>query len=425
MKVSDLRGILNYVPRYRDKVLVVAMDGAVLAEDNFSHVLLDIAVLWSLSIRIVLVHGAGYQIKQLSSETNTPVSNIDGTGVTTTDTLQLALTAANRLTHEVMEGLTSTDIRCIYANAIIASPMGIIDGVDHQFTGKVERIDDDLLRRVLQEEIVPVIPPLGFDGEGRTFRLNSDAVAVAVARALKAEKLIFVSVRDRLTRNGQPVRQFSVQEAEMYYRDCRAEIPDELRSKVRHGIRACHEGISRVHIVNGKVDESLLSEIFLNEGVGTMIYANDYQAIRQAKKKDVRAIQSLTKRAVENSELVRRTRAEICAQMGDYYVFEVDNHIIGCVALHVYPDEQCGELACLCVSPSHENLGVGRKLVAFVESQARERGLRRLVALSTQAYSYLQQKGGFREAGPTDLPPARRARWEQSSRNSRILLMQF
>lgn len=422
MKVSDLRGILNYVPSYREKVFVIALDGAVLAGDNISNLILDIGVLWSLRIRTVLVHGAGQQIKDLATQLATPITNHDGMGVTDAATLSIALNAANRLTHEIMEGLTSVDIRCIYPNAIISHPVGIIDGIDQQHTGKVERVDDDLLRRVLAEDIVPVIPPLGFDGAGRTFRVNSDAVALAVARALRAVKLIFITVNDRLTRKGELVQHMSVDEAEAYLKSCHGEIPPELRSKVTHGIAACRDGVDRVHIVNGKIDEALLSEVFLNEGIGTMIYANQYQSIRGAMKKDVQSIQNLIKRAVQSQEILPRTRAMILQQLTDYYVFEVDRNVLGCVALHPDAESRSAEVACLYVSPSHENQGIGRRLLAYVEKVAREAGLKSLFALSTQTYAFFEQKGGFSLSSPSVLPARRREQWEKSGRNSRILV---
>lgn len=421
MKVSDLRGILNYVPSYREKVFVIALDGAVLAGENISNLILDIGVLWSLRIRTVLVHGAGHQIKELSAQTATPISNYDGTGATDAATLSVALTAANRLTHEIMEGLTAVDIRCIYPNAIIAHPVGIIDGIDHLNTGKVERVDEDLLRRVLADDIVPVIPPLGFDGAGRTFRVNSDAVALAVARALRAVKLIFVTANDKLTRHGEVIQHMSVDEAEAYQKACPDEIPPELRSKVAHGIGACRDGIDRVHVVNGRIDEALLSEVFLNEGIGTMIYANQYQSIRRAMKKDVQSIQSLIKRAVQSQEILPRTRAMILQQLNDYYVFEVDRNVLGCVALHADAATRQAEIACLYVSTSHENQGIGRRLLAYVEKVAREANIETLFALSTQTFAFFEQKGGFVPVSPDVLPPKRREQWEKSGRNSRVL----
>ena len=168
MQVSDLRGILEYIPRFRERTFVIAIDGEIIESENFSNLLLDLAVLRSLNVLVVLVHGASHQIAQRARALDVHVSNIDGSGITDAETLRISLEAANRLTHEIMEGLSSVDLRAVYANAIIASPAGILQGVDQLFTGKVERVDTKSLQLFLDQGIVPVLPPLGFDGDGRT-----------------------------------------------------------------------------------------------------------------------------------------------------------------------------------------------------------------------------------------------------------------
>src|SRR5207344_1749626 len=210
MKPTDLRGILQYIPRFREKVFILAVDGAIVTDENFANILLDIAVLRSLNIRVVLVHGAAAQIKGLGKEQKVLASNLDGTGITDAATLKLALTAANRLTHEILEGLSANDLRAASTNVITAHPMGIIQGADHLFTGKVERVDVELLQTLLAQGVVPVIPPLGFDGDGKTYRVNSDGVALAVAEQLKAIKLIFVTSQDGLLHRGQLIKQMLV-----------------------------------------------------------------------------------------------------------------------------------------------------------------------------------------------------------------------
>src|ERR1700757_932463 len=161
LHLTGLREILRYVPQFRDKVFVIAIDGAIVENDNFSNLLLDIALLRSLRIEVALVHGAGHQIRRLAELTGQSPSNIDGTGVTDATTLQLALTAANRVTHEILEGLSANDLRGAYGNALVAHPAGILHGVDHQFTGRVERVDTELLHSLMVREIIPVIAPLG------------------------------------------------------------------------------------------------------------------------------------------------------------------------------------------------------------------------------------------------------------------------
>ena len=212
MKLTDLRGILQYIPQFREKTFILAVDGAIVTDENFATLLLDVAVLRSLNIRVVLVHGASAQIKALAEEQKIQASNLDGSGVTDAATLNFALTAANRLTHEILEGLSANDLRAASTNAIIAHPMGIIQGVDHLFTGKVERVDVEMLQSLLAQGVVPVIPPLGFDGDGRTYRVNSDGVALAAADALKAIKLIFITTQDGLIYSGQIIRQMILEQ---------------------------------------------------------------------------------------------------------------------------------------------------------------------------------------------------------------------
>jgi len=422
VKLTDLRGILQYIPQFREKTFILAIDGAIVTDDNFATLMLDVALLWSLNIRVVLVHGASAQIQSLANGRQVKASDLDGSGVTDAATLDLALTAANRLTHEILEGLSANDLRAAYANVILAHPVGILQGVDHLFTGKVERVDTDLLNSLLAQGVVPVIPPLGFDGDGKTYRVNSDGVAVAVAEQLKAIKLIFVTTQDGLIYRGSLIPQMLVAELGKILQQDSAGFAPEMISKAQHAAAACSAGVPRVHVINGALDEGLLGEVFSNHGIGTLIHANEYEHIRPAKKKDARAIQLLIKQGVEADELVKRTKAVIEKSVGDYFIFEIDKNPVACVALHVYPDEKKGELASLYVSSSHENQGIGRKLVQFVEGRAREMGLKELLALSTQAFTYFQFKGGFTEGTPDDLPPARREKYEQSGRRSKVLV---
>ena len=422
LRLTILREILRYVPRFRDKVFVIAMDGAVVEDDNFGNLLLDIALLRSLRIGVALVHGAGQQVRRLALETGSTPSNIDGTGVTDAATLQLALTAANRVTHEILEGLSANDLRAAYSNCLVAHPAGILQGIDHQLTGRVERVDTALLQALLENDIVPVIPPLGCDGEGHTYRLNSDAVAVEVARALHAVKLIYLAEQPGIACGGELLRQLTIEEAEVVLKKRREELSHESVSKLQHAVRAARGGVPRVHLIDGRVEEGLLAEVFSNEGIGTLVHANEYQAIRRAHKKDARSIYALLQAGMENDELLLRTRAEIERQVEDFYVFEVDRNPAACIALHFYPEERKAEMACVCVDPKYENQGIGAKLMQYIETQARGSAMTKLFCLSTQAVNYFVQKGGFRLGVPDDLPASRRERYDRSGRRSQVLI---
>src|SRR5688572_1397069 len=248
MKLTDLRGILQYVPRFREKIFVLSCDGAMVTDENFANILLDVAVLRSLNIRVVIVHGAAAQIKALAEEQRVKPSDLDGAGVTDESTLRLALTAANRLTHEILEGLSVNDLRAVCTNGITAHPMGILQGIDHLFAGKIERVDVDLFQTLLAQGIIPVVPPLGFDGDGKTYRVNSDHVAVAVADALKAAKLIFITAADGLYYQGILIRQMLASDLEQILAQKKPDIPPELVSKATQAAAACRAGVPRVHI---------------------------------------------------------------------------------------------------------------------------------------------------------------------------------
>jgi amino-acid N-acetyltransferase len=422
MRLPDLREILKYVPQYRDRTFVIAIDGAVVEDEHFRTLLTDIALLRSLRIQVALVHGAGHQIRKLAEQTGQQTSNTDGTGITDRPTLELALTAATRTTHEILEGLAAHDLRAAYGNAIVAHPAGILQGIDQLFTGRIDRVDTLLLDALLHSDIIPVIPPMGCDGEGHSYRLNSDAVAVEVARSLRAVKLIYLTTFAAIQKGGEAIRQLSVEEAEDLLARHRDEIAAFMVSKLAHAVAAARGGVPRCHIIDGRVEEGLLGEVFSNEGIGTLVHANEYQAIRRAQKKDVRAIHTLIQPGMENDELLRRSRAEIERRIDDFFVLEIDRSVVACAALHSYPEDRAMELACVCVAPNHENQGIGLKLVHYAENRARAAGATQLFCLSTQAFNYFVQKGGFHPATPDDLPPVRRELYHRTGRKSLVLL---
>jgi amino-acid N-acetyltransferase len=197
-----------------------------------------------------------------------------------------------------------------------------------------------------------------------------------------------------------------------------------LLSKLRYGALACQEGVPRVHIVDGTQDEALLAELFSNEGVGTMIHADDYQQIRKAHSYDVPTLISMMQQSMEETALVSRTREQIQGRLKDFFVLEVDGNPIGSVAVHTYEEDgrHIAELACLFVRRSHKNRGHGQKLVAYAEEVARQRGAEVLVALSTQAFRFFEEKMGFVVSDPSALPAARREQYEKSGRNSKVLV---
>ncbi len=430
MKFGDLRGILQYVPQFRGRTFVIALDGAVVASDNFSNILLDLAVLRSLSIKVVLVHGATLQIEELAAKRGVELSNKDGVGGTDSASMEVCIDAITRLGNDVMQDLAALKMRAVTANAISAHPAGVVGGVDMGLTGKTDRVDSDMLEGFLEKEILPIVPPLGYDSNGHTLRMNSDEVAKVIAVALKASKIIYLTVDEPdFGLETHSARQLSAEDGAALLDQTRASssgFAPGLLSKLKQAVRACQEGVSRVHLVNGSRDDALLAELFSNEGVGTMVFADAYQKIRQATPADVDEMLVMMRRVVEDEQLVERDKGEILAKLEDYIVMEIDGNVVGVGALHSYTEEKSAELACIHVKKDHGNQGYGRALVRFLEEKANGLGINNLFALSTQTSDYFTSCLGYRESADLGAMPAeRRLKWEQNGRNARFLVKEL
>jgi amino-acid N-acetyltransferase len=383
----------------------------------------DIAVLRSLGIRVVLVHGISRQLVELSEARGVPITNGDGTGVTDAATLDLAVRAGSRVSHVMLEGLTQNSLKAVVTNAVRALPVGIIKGVDQQFTGKVERIDKDLITQLIGQQVVPVVSPLAFGPDGKTLRVNSDLLAAELAEALQATKIIFLTPSAGLEIDGEVRREIAVDALRQLVAEKPQSIGESGLSKAAHAVKAIETGTPRVHIVDGRVFDGLLTEVFSNEGVGTLVYGNEYQQIRRATKRDVRFIYNLTRHAVRREELVSRTQQAIEKNIDQFFVFEVDENIVAVVTLYFYPEKpEVAEIGSLYVVPFYHNRGIGRKMVEFACLQAKERGATVAIALSTQSFGFFTNSCGFEETVKEILPESRLKQYEESGRNAKVLM---
>ncbi len=426
IKPTDLRGILQYVPRFQGQIFVIAIDGSIVADENFPNILVDLAVLRSLGIRIVIVHGISHQLQELSTARNIPITNSDGTGVTDAATLDLAIRASSRVAHALIEGLTQNNLKCATTNAIRALLVGIIKGVDQQFTGKVERIDKDYLLGLIDHEVVPVVSPIAFGPDGKSLRVNSDLLAAELAEALHATKIIYLTPAEGLEIDRKIQRDISVDALRKILADQPERIAEASRSKAMHAVKAIETGTQRVHIVDGRVFDDLLNEIFSNEGVGSLVYGNEYQQIRKARKSDVRLLYNLTRGAVRREELIHRTQQAIEKNIDQFFVYEIDEAIIACVTLYFYPDKpNVAEVGSLYVMPFYHNRGIGKKMVDYACMVAKERGATTIIALSTQSFGFFTNVVGFAETTKDALPEARLKLYEDSGRNAKVLVKQL
>jgi len=189
---------------------------------------------------------------------------------------------------------------------------------------------------------------------------------------------------------------------------------------LRDAAEACRRGVPRVHVLNGRRQGVLVDELFSNEGVGTMIHADSYRLIRELREEDIPELLGMIGRSVRRTKLVARNYEDILARIGDYRVMAIDDNVVGCVALHHFPDEACAEIACLYVKQAHEGRGYGLELVRHVQGVARGLGIPRVFALTNRAADFFSNKLGYRAASVEDLPRERRQQFEASGRDSLV-----
>ncbi|HAD62079.1 MAG TPA: amino-acid N-acetyltransferase [Planctomycetaceae bacterium] len=420
MSLTHFREILRYVPGYRDTTFVVGVDGGVVDRVNLTNLMLDVAVLRSLNINVIVVHGIRGHLRDLAAERGQTLSSDHAGGVTDEDTMSLVRQASSEMTQLILGAFRASRLPAASPNAVVGRPAGILNGIDMQNSGVVLRVDGSMLNDLLAQQIIPVLPPLAFDHQGQLLRVGADALAVEVGIAVGARKVMFAGSVDGITEEESLVRQLNIEQARALLADD-AGSSDTMQAKLRLALKACEAGIDRVHILNGRTPQGLLAEVFSNKGIGTLVYSDDYQTIRPAVPGDVAFIHSLVVGAAGDDELIARSPEQIAATIDDHFVAEIDSNPVACVALHIY--QECGkaELASLVVREGHRNFGLASRLTEFVQHRARDAGVRELFCLSTQADSWFRRKGGFEKTDPTELPEARYQRWATNGRNSIVL----
>ena len=421
IKPTDLKGILRYVPQFRDHTFVISLDGSIVEDGNLQNIITDIAVLQSLRIRVVIIHGIGSPLKRFAKNQHLSVSDIYGDGPTDDSTLEVALQVSAQISQKVMSALSRENLTCALSNCIEATEWGIRGGVCQGNLGKVKKVRASFIQTLVEKDCVPVIAPVAQDSEGRPFRINSDVLARSVAVSLEASKLIFLTPHTGLLIDGVAQRHIPMETVQNRLEKAQTKIDPRLNSKAEQAVLALQHGVTRAHILDGRVFDGLLMEIFDKVGIGTMIHANDYQQIRAANENDAPGIYALIQKAIHQETLRPHNLASINKEINHFYVNEIDGSLVACAALFPTNKKSIFEIGSVFVHPFYENQGIGRKLVNFCEHQSRKMGANKLIALSTQSAFYFEKKCEFIPMNPQLLPPDRLLKYQQDQRNSKVL----
>jgi amino-acid N-acetyltransferase len=431
-QVELIREVFEYIHRFQGKTFVIKIDCSLMDRPFFPLLLRDLVLLHRQGIRIVLVPGAKQRIDEILSRYAVRWETVGGVRVTTAEAIPFVKMAAFDVSNRLMTQLAANSADGVIGNWVKARSLGVRKGLDYQHTGSVERIEVDIVRKVLAEGLVPILPNIGWNAAGTPYNVSSNELACVVGRTLAAEKLFFISDhrgvigRQYKLPRGTPVSDegvvthLSVAEAQKLLEKNPA--GDPMLELVQLACLACQGGVSRVHIVNGEIEGVVLKEIFSSVGCGTMVYANEHENVRPMRRADIPEVLSLMRPFIEKEVLVERREEDLAGRLGDFVVYEVDGLIHACGALHRSgEDPQRAEVAAVAVDETYAGFGVGRRIVSYLLERARELGLRQAYVLTTQTADWFVQFG-FREGGVEDLPEDRRRQYDRQ-RNSRVLLL--
>lgn len=423
--VAWLREASPYVHAHRGQTFVVYMSGAAVEGPGFEHHIYDLALLVSLGVRVVLVHGIRPQLTARLAEAGIDSEVVDGVRITTPRVLPSVIDACGqvrarleaRLSQGVMTSpMAGARLRVAGGTFVTARPVGVLGGVDFGHTGEVRRVDAEAITRRLADGELVLLSPLAYSPSGEVWNLDASTLAAEVAVSLDAAKLVLLSENGPIRgQDGAQVREITVRDAA----GRRASLEPESLAMFTLATRACERGVGRVHVVDHDIDGALLLELYSRDGVGTLVSNSPFDRVRRADIDDVSAIIGVISPFEADGLLVRRPRDLIEREIERFFVATRDEQVVACAALHPFANAEVAELACIAVDPAYAGRGFGSALLVELEAAARQTGADAVFVLTTGTADWFRLHG-FVPASLADLPVERREIYNQQ-RNSLVL----
>jgi len=456
--------------------MVFKIDYPVTEDPGFPGLVKDLALLAKTGFKVIIVPGAKENIDAVFKQHGIdPSGSLYGESisagieskngfpirVTTSRTIQYVEMAAFSVATRFMTYLSGSRIDAVIGNFVRARGLGVINGIDTEHTGTVDKIYADSLSRVLNLGMIPILPCIGWSPSGKPYNVPSDEIALAVSKTLGANKLFIVCSHDgtgvknlkipdnfekradgslvRLT----PSQALSLIELNKDDKN-QALSPIELNKDGKNqalspkndieavrrqymrvfklALHASEAGVHRVHIIDGREEGSALKELYSNLGVGTMIYTDEYDSIRAFHSRDLPDVLRLMEPLMQKGILLRRSPEQIQEKKNDYFVLEIDGSVRACGALHTWGESQ-GEIAAIATDPSYTDLGLGRRIVGYLVEKARKQKMRRAFALTVQSQDWFESLG-FKETTVETLPEQKRKIYDET-RKSKIYALEL
>lgn len=416
--IDTFRNAAPYIYAHQGHIFVISIPSKFTAGEQLSSLIQDLALIQTLGIKLVLVHGTDLitlnkkkptvvdhrkltQIQQTVGEQRTRIESLFSTGLVNTPMAGMKLTTVS-------------------GNFVHAKPVGVADGIDQQYFGDVRRVDTHAIQQQLTHGNIVLLPSLGYSPSGECFYVDAYDVATTVAASLPSEKLIFLMNEKTLQDSRKQRIKFLTLENAQQLLKRRKSLNTQIRQFIELAINACLNRVQRVHLLSSDIEGVLLHELFSHDGAGTLVTAEHYDDIRPATIEDVGGIVSLIQPLEEQNILVPRSREQIELEIYNYDVIERDGFIVACGALHPFKEQKIGEVACLAVHPDFQKEGHGARLLKHIEQKAWSQQLNNLFVLTTCALHWFREQG-YSKSDVQDLPVAKRNTYNYQ-RNSRVYL---
>ena len=432
--VPWFRSVAPYIHKFRNQTFVIGLTGEAIAAGKLHNIAQDLALIQAMGVRIVLVHGFRPQVNEQLAAKGHAAKYSHGIRITDSVALDCAQEAAGQLRYEIeaafSQGLPNTPmagstVRVLSGNFITARPVGIVDGIDFQHSGLVRKVDVGGISRTLDMGALVLLSPFGFSPTGEAFNLSMEEVATSVAIAMQADKLIFVTEVPGIPIDpAQPISEDNPIDTELPLDTAvamlatlpTAQHPTDTGFYLQHCVKACKAGVERSHIIPFSVDGALLLEVYVHDGIGTMVVDEKLEELREATPDDVGGILQLIEPFEKDGTLVKRDRTEIERDFANYTIIEHDGVIFACAALYPYPESKTAEMAAVTVSPQSQGQGDGEKILKRIEQRARLMGLQSIFVLTTRTMHWFIKRG-FQQVDPDWLPEARKRKynWNRKS----------
>ena len=412
------RASTAYINAHRGKVFVVYLSGDALDYPNFANIVHDLALLHSLDVKLVLVYGARPQISAALAAEGIESSYQGPLRVTEASHMQTIKRAVGCLGLDLQAhfsmGLSNSpmhgaNINVSQGNFVTAQPIGVIDGVDFQYSGKVRRVDTEAITHLLAGNQLVLVSNLGYSVTGEIFNLAAEEVATELAIALNAEKLIqFMPTPGIVDDTQQLITALSASSARKHLASLSQSLDAESvaqASSLQSALRAYEQGIHRCHLISYKENGALLQELFTRAGHGSLLSRDSLDELRAATIEDVGGILNLIQPLELAGALVTRSRELLETEIENFIVIELEETIIGCAAL--YPlSGNAAEIACIAIHPDYQKSTLGERLLLALEKQARQMKATTVYALTTVASHFFMERG-FTEISVDELPQGR------------------